>query len=1024
MNGFGKTRFNIYLRCMILISCMSPCVGAAQSVSGIKVPVGFEIVKAAGDELATNIYCLAVSPQGETFVSGPGYIKVLVDSDGDGVFDVARPFSDRPQSGAQGICFDGADLLCTGDGGLWRFSDADGDGVADGTPTKIFSIKTGGEHDAHAIRKGPDGWWYLLAGNGVPILPEYFAGANSPVTQPRAGFLMRVSPDWKEKEIFCHGFRNAYDFDFNSMGQVFIYDSDGERDISLPWYRPTRVYQMRAGDDAGWVAAGWKRPSAFFDMPIEIGALGRGSPTGVVVGSSKSFPSAFDDAVFVADWTFGRVVAFRRDPRTQQYDRGTDFAVARGQFGFAITDLDFAPDGSLLISAGGRGTQGAIYRVRFVGQPDRKQVPTGLPEFVRLAKSERLAAEPLIEGINKSHPAIQLAALEALVGRRDLLRTDSNRGDWLNNRLGIGLHILLKTDDSKTLAILLRVLKDLDSETLESLNNHELPIGSQLMLNTLVAANSGGVKSESLERVAEVLAKGESDPMQVARIGQLALGGCGAEKSDQMFVGYSARSLPSIPLETQKAIADQLAVAINLASAKSNGLDVNESGAEEIGRLAAMLACGSKDLQFAIVDKLLRANATAQQDIHWLNCLTQIIDDRDRRLDEKLEPKVAKALVGVSGKIKRDNQNIDRNFYPRMRSLTKRLCQRAGLEFSLMVATQLDGSDDQVFLFESLAGMAKDATVPRFVANIESHPDHVTAGQLNVIASHSGGIYLPLVRKFSDRAELQDVVIASLVRSPMAEDRELFLRGLKAVNLKSVKNSAIGLRRLCDGPRADEIVSAYAAMRRLVWDKPSVSVRDQLILLLQKETGKEFGFQEKRKEIVQEKVLNRWKDFVQTSYPTEFGAAFEMRDDRELTQRLAAINWVDGDKGRGKKIYTSLQCAQCHDSGSRLGPRLEGVTKRFSRDDVFRAIVSPNDQVPDRYRAIVIQTVDGQFFQGGMVYESVDGITLQEIGGNTVRINRDDIESRSVSSKSLMPEGLLKESSDQDWSDLFAYLNL
>jgi putative heme-binding domain-containing protein len=106
-----------------------------------------------------------------------------------------------------------------------------------------------------------------------------------------------------------------------------------------------------------------------------------------------------------------------------------------------------------------------------------------------------------------------------------------------------------------------------------------------------------------------------------------------------------------------------------------------------------------------------------------------------------------------------------------------------------------------------------------------------------------------------------------------------------------------------------------------------------------------------------------------------------------------------------------------------MGPRLEGVTKRFGREDFFRSIVLPNDQVPERYRGIVIETVAGQFFRGSMVYESVDGITLQEIGGNTVRINRSDIESRSVSKKSLMPEGLLKESTDQDWADLFAYLN-
>lgn len=181
------------------------------------------------------------------------------------------------------MAFDESGLLCIGDGGLWKFLDVNNNAMADAAPEQLLSIKTGGEHDAHEIRKGPDGWWYLIAGNGTPILPEFYAGSDSPIKNPRAGFLMRMSPDWKEKEIFAHGFRNAYDFDFNGDGDIFVFDSDGERDISLPWYRPTRVFRVRAGDDAGWVAPGWKRPSYFFDMPEVIGELGRGSPTGVRV---------------------------------------------------------------------------------------------------------------------------------------------------------------------------------------------------------------------------------------------------------------------------------------------------------------------------------------------------------------------------------------------------------------------------------------------------------------------------------------------------------------------------------------------------------------------------------------------------------------------------------------------------------------------------------------------------------------------------------------------------------------------
>ena len=71
--------------------------------------------------------------------------------------------------------------------------------------------------------------------------------------QPQAGFLMKVAEDGQQNSIIAHGFRNAYDFAFNQQGQIFTFDSDGERDVSLPWYRPTRVFQLKPGDHAGFL---------------------------------------------------------------------------------------------------------------------------------------------------------------------------------------------------------------------------------------------------------------------------------------------------------------------------------------------------------------------------------------------------------------------------------------------------------------------------------------------------------------------------------------------------------------------------------------------------------------------------------------------------------------------------------------------------------------------------------------------------------------------------------------------------
>ena len=90
-------------------------------------------------------------------------------SDGDGKAESAKTFVDGPKTGAQGMFFLGRDLFCVGDEGLIRYQDADGDDRADGPPQTFLKIKTGSEHHAHAIRRGPDGWWYLIAGNFAEV---------------------------------------------------------------------------------------------------------------------------------------------------------------------------------------------------------------------------------------------------------------------------------------------------------------------------------------------------------------------------------------------------------------------------------------------------------------------------------------------------------------------------------------------------------------------------------------------------------------------------------------------------------------------------------------------------------------------------------------------------------------------------------------------------------------------------------------------------------------------------------------
>ncbi|MCA9056460.1 MAG: hypothetical protein KDA75_21675, partial [Planctomycetaceae bacterium] len=310
---------------------------------GLKAPDGFEVTLYADDDLAHDIHCLTIDAHGRVVVSGPGYVKILVDQDHDGQADEARLFAE-PKSGAQGMYFYGSDLLCTAEGGLIRYRDRDGDDRADGPAEVFLRMQTGGEHDAHAIRRGPDGWWYLIAGNVSGIGEKYVTTETSPVEYPRAGVLMRFSPDLTAGEVVADGMRNAYDFTFDAVGEVFTCDSDGERDVSLPWYLPSRVLHLLPGTDAGWVSESWKRRDEFLDMPPVVASLGRGSPTGVICYRHAQFPPEYHAALFVLDWTYGRVqvMPLRQNGGTVSTEPQT-FLSGVGAHGFAPTSGAVGP---------------------------------------------------------------------------------------------------------------------------------------------------------------------------------------------------------------------------------------------------------------------------------------------------------------------------------------------------------------------------------------------------------------------------------------------------------------------------------------------------------------------------------------------------------------------------------------------------------------------------------------------------------------------------------------------------------
>ncbi|CAN5164108.1 c-type cytochrome [soil metagenome] len=269
--------------------------------------------------------------------------------------------------------------------GLYRVTDSNGDDSFDKVELLKKFAEEGGEHGPHAVVLGPDGKSLYVASGNQTAIPEMDASRVPPLWDedqilPRiygrgfmrevmapGGWVAKTDPDGKEWELVSVGFRNQYDIGFNREGELFTFDADMEWDIGTPWYRPTRVCHVVSGSDWGWRNGSAKFKDYYPDTLPPSVDIGPGSPTGVTHGYGAKFPQKYQDAFYIADWSFGKLYAVHLVPDGASYT--ATFEEFMSAQPLPLTDLEVNPhDGHLYVAIGGRRVQSGVYRVRYEGQ--------------------------------------------------------------------------------------------------------------------------------------------------------------------------------------------------------------------------------------------------------------------------------------------------------------------------------------------------------------------------------------------------------------------------------------------------------------------------------------------------------------------------------------------------------------------------------------------------------------------------------------------------------------------------------
>jgi quinoprotein glucose dehydrogenase len=139
-----------------------------------------------------------------------------------------------------------------------------------------------------------------------------------------------------------------------------------------------------------------------------------------------------------------------------------------------------------------------------------------------------------------------------------------------------------------------------------------------------------------------------------------------------------------------------------------------------------------------------------------------------------------------------------------------------------------------------------------------------------------------------------------------------------------------------------------------------------------------------------------------------------------------------GDVEAGRKIFferEDVACVRCHQAataaaivGGEVGPKLEGLASRVTRDYILESIVTPNAKIAPGFENVMIEKKNGVWVAGMIKSEGDTELVINSPEDGLVTVKRADVKTRERG-MSGMPEGMGQILSRQQLRDLIAYLS-
>ena len=966
----------------------------------------------------------------------------VTDMDGDEVADRAQlylqDFNQETTDVANGIEYlDGEVYISTGPD-LWRTKDDDGDGRADETTSIshgwIVHVGFSG-HGMSGVTVGPQGriWWG--AGDvGMNVVDK----EGKHWKYPNEGTVVRCDRDGSNFEVYAHGVRNTHEFAFDDYGNLISVDNDGDHAGESE-----RLVYLVDGSDSGW-RINWQfgkytDPSnndykvwtdermylpreegqaAYFLPPLQNYVNG---PTGLVYNPGTALGPDYYKHFFVAE--------FRGNPGDSPLHAftlkpdGAGFALDSTHIvvsGLLPTGVDFGADGALYfadwINGWGIKNEGRIWKL---------DVPGGAGSQVR-RETQRL--------LTTDFTTVSLDSLELLLAHQDQRVRRNAQFELADNRGAQGYDILRATAESNT-SQLARI--------------HAIWGLAQMH-------RRGG---KAIDVLIDFLDDDDSEIVaQAAKmIGDVRFGGASQELIRAL--DHESPRVKYMAMEALGRTEDQNAVPGILRVAEEND---DEDTYLRMGAMIALGRIGDVDAMAALKDspsRALRTVAVVALRRMESPSIAEFLTDPDEYL-------VAEAARGIN-----DDYQIEDALPALAATLSDTRFTSEPLLRRAINANLRVGDDESI---QRLVDFVNRGAAPEAM-RAEAMATLANWGSPSLFDRVDGRYRGELERDSTEAARLLEPAIAQLINERSAPVRRAAIQAAGKLQLDqtipqltallskdrdpAVRIEALNALTMLEAPELDRDLQTALADRasevraRALEILPSSGISAARSVDLYDEILQKGSVVEQQAalqglaeihdvaatELLQRMLINLEADKVPSEVRLDLADAVEQHGDPELNALLTdyagnlnadyglyAMALEGGDARQGQRIFynnESAQCVRCHavfEYGGNVGPGLEGVADRLSKQQLLESLIRPSARMAPGYETVLLTLNDESVVAGVVMERTPEALTLK-IGKEDIQtIARTDIKEEETlpSSMPSMEEKL----SRREIRDVVAFL--